>query len=49
MTKPPGRQDVAALTHIDFTDTSGPIALKAHMKDEAKDLSKKPWGIIQVL
>ena len=48
MTKPAGRQDVAALTHVDFTDTSGPLVMKAYMGDEAEELSKKPWSIIQV-
>ena len=48
LTKPSGFQDVSILTHIDFTDTSGPIAMKAFMGDEAEELSKKPWAIIQV-
>ena len=48
LTKPSGFQDVSILTHVDFTDSSGPIAMKAFMGDEAEELSKKPWAIIQV-
>ena len=48
LTKPSGFQDVSILTHVDFTDTSGPIAMKAFMGDEAEELCKKPWAIIQV-
>lgn len=48
MTKPPGFQDVSVLTHVDFTDSSGPKTMRAFMGDEAEELDGKPWAIIQV-
>lgn len=48
LSKPPAFQEVFALTHVDFTDSSAPKLMQAYMGEEAEELSKKPWGIIQV-
>ena len=39
----------SVLTHVDFTETSGPNILQRYFGEEAAaELKKKPWAIIQV-
>lgn len=39
----------SVLTHVDFTETSGPNILERYFgEDAAAELKKKPWAIIQV-
>lgn len=39
----------SVLTHVDFTETSGPNILERYFGEEAAaGLKKKPWAIIQV-
>lgn len=39
----------SVLTHVDFTETSGPSILERYFGEEAAaELKKKPWAIIQV-
>lgn len=45
----PALEDPGTLVHVDFTEDSAHEVLKHYLKDEAEELSKKPWGIIQVI
>lgn len=39
----------SVLTHVDFTESSGPNILERYFAEEAAaELKKKPWAIIQV-
>ena len=46
--KIPGKEDPALLTHVDFTFSSAPAVMQFFAGDEAAELGKKNWAILQV-